>query len=49
MFELERSLESPARHRRWGLIGLAAAPLLSALLYRQGYHLPLQCPILALT
>ncbi|NJL23650.1 MAG: DUF2752 domain-containing protein [Leptolyngbyaceae cyanobacterium SM1_3_5] len=49
MFELRSPLQASARHRRWGFIGLSAAPFVGAVLYRYGYHLPLRCPVLALT
>lgn len=50
MFALERStLENRNRHRRWGFIGLATAPLIGAVVYSRGFHLPFHCPILATT
>lgn len=49
MFELRSPLATATRCRRWGFVGLSAAPLIGAVFYRQGYHLPLRCPVLALT
>lgn len=49
MFEFRSPLQPSARHRRWGLIGLSAAPLIGAVFHRHGYQLPVHCSILAMT
>jgi hypothetical protein len=45
MVATTQRLSISAQRRRWGYLSCAATPLLGAVLYSRGYHLPFACPI----
>lgn len=45
MVAVTQRLSTSGQRRRWGFLGCAATPLIGAVFYNHGYHLPITCPI----